>query len=83
MCACVEWLGGRIRWRGECVELMALVVCSSSEQQVERLYMIYMILSFRPKIAPDLGWVSSLTDDHATMLRSAVSSSVTAYLCGP
>ena len=45
--------------------------------------MIYMMLSFRPKIAPDLGWVSSLTEDHATMLRSAVSSSVTAYLCGP
>ena len=80
---CVEWLGERIRWRGECVELRACVVCSSSEQQVERLYMIYMILSFRPKIAPDLGWVSSLADGHATMLRSAVSSSVTADLCGP
>ena len=25
-------------------------------------------------LAPDLGWVSSLTDGHATMLRSAVSS---------
>ena len=72
-------------WRREGVQWRACVVCSSSEQQVERLY-IYMILSFRPKIAPDLGWVSSLTeltDDHATMLRSAVSSSVTAYLCGP
>ena len=41
----------------------------SSEQQVERLY---IILSFRP--SGDLGWVSSLTDGHATMLRSAVSS---------
>ena len=51
-CVCVEWPGERIRWRGECVELRAGVVSSSSEQQVERLY---MILSFRPSAGSWLG----------------------------
>ena len=47
----------------------ACVVCSSSEQQVERLY---MILSFRPSAG---SWLSVLAyRGHATMLRRAVSS---------
>ena len=84
VCVRVEWLGERMGWRGEGVEWRACVVCSSSEQQVERLY---MILSFRPSAGSWLGVLAYRRPcNHASQcgfIGAASCSSVTADLCGP
>ena len=71
-------------WRGERVEWRACVVCSSSEKQVERLY---MILSFRPSAGSWLGVLAFRRPCHHAsqcgFIGAASCSSVTADLLGP